>query len=107
MLIPKNVKKLPIDNPFRPKTGIPTDKTKCRISWGEFEIEQDEFEYRLRVDADHIDDFVTELEATVPEKDRYRCANHEVWLIKKEYKKEIVELAKKYFDEVQTELRQW
>jgi hypothetical protein len=107
VLIPKQKRKEEVDNPFRPKVGLSRTHTTCKISWGDYYVEYDEIERRLRVDADHNDEFVAELEATIPKNDRYRCHDREIWLIHKQWKKFIVGLAKKYFDEVTIELRQW
>lgn len=107
MLIPKNVQRIEIENPLRPKIGIPQDKSICKLSWAPFEIEEGEIEERIRVDASHIDEFVEELEALIPKSDRYRCNNHEVWLVTKEWKKDLVALVKKHFEVVILELRKW
>jgi hypothetical protein len=107
MLIPKNKKKELVHNPFRPKIGIPPKHTICKLSWAEYYIEPEESEMRIRVDAAHNEEFIAALEATVPKKERYRCHDHEVWLIDKKWKKDLLKLAEEYYDEVIKELRQW
>ena len=107
VLIPKQKRTELVINPFRPKTGLPREHSVCKIGWADYHIEYDEVERRLRVDADHNDEFVAELEATIPKEDRWRCLDKEVWLVHKQWKNFIVGLAKKYFDKVHTELRDW
>jgi hypothetical protein len=107
MLIPKQKKKEVIFNPHRPKTGVPREHSVCFITWGHFWIEPEEVEVRLRVDCDDNEEFVAFLEANIPKEDMYRCQDHEVWLIKKEWKRLILDEAKNFFDEVKTALRTW
>jgi hypothetical protein len=107
MLIPKQKKKVKIDNPLRPKIGLPREHTICKISWGDYWIEPDEVVQRLKVDCDHNDEFVAVLEAEIPKDDRYRCHDHEVYLIDPKWKSFIVEKAQEYFDQVDKELRKW
>jgi hypothetical protein len=107
VLIPKQKKKEPVINPYRPKTGVPRDHSVCFITWGHFWIEPDEIEMRIRVDADDHEEFFAVLEATIPREDRHRCHDHEVYLIKKEWKKWLVDTSKEYYDEVKTQLRTW
>jgi hypothetical protein len=107
ILIPKQKKTEPVINPLRPKIGVPREHTTCKISWADYHIEPDEVIRRLRVDADHKDEFVAELESTIPVEDRYRCADREIWLVDKKWKKFLVETAKKHFDKATFELRTW
>jgi hypothetical protein len=107
MLIPKNKKVSVITNPFRPKIGVPNKDSLCRLTWGEYHIDFDQIEPRIRVDASHNDEFIAELEALIPRDERYRCKDREVWLVDGKWKKDVVALAKKYFDETITELRTW
>lgn len=107
VLIPKNKRTELIENPMRPRVGLPREHTVCKLSWGDYYIEPEETERRLQVDADHDEEFIAELEATIPKSERYRCKDKEVWLISKQWKRFIVGLAKRRFDKVITELREW
>lgn len=107
MLIPKQKKKEPVLNPFRPKVGIPSPHSICKLSWGSYWVEPDVVVERVRVDADHNEEFIAEMEANIPREDRHRCHDHEVWLVDAKWKRLLSGLAKKYFDEVKVELRTW
>lgn len=107
MLIPKNKKTEIITNHFRPKVGLPAPHSICKLDWKEYHIEPDESVVRIRVDAEHNDEFIAVLEATIPKKDRYRCTDHEVYLIDKEWKDFLLEQTAIYFDETIKELRTW
>lgn len=105
VLIPKQKRKEEVINPMRPKIGLPRTHTTCKLSWADYYIEYDEIERRVRVDADHNDEFVAELEANIPRPERYRCQDREVWFVHKKWKTLVAGLAKKYFDKVTLELR--
>lgn len=105
VLIPKQKRKEEVDNPFRPKIGLPREHTACKIGWASYHIEHDQIERRLRVDADHNEDFVTALETEIPRHERYRCKDREIWFIDKKWKKFVIDIAKKSFDKVEMELR--
>lgn len=107
MLIPKLKKTAKITNPFRPNIGVTREHSVCRISWKDYHIEYDVVVERLAVDADHNEEFIAVMEATVPESDRYRCQDHEMWLIDSKWKKFIIDTAKEYFDNVVVNLRKW
>jgi hypothetical protein len=47
------------------------------------------------------------MEATVPEEDRFRCIDHEMWLVDKKWKKFLIDTSKQYFDEVILKFREW
>ncbi len=107
MLIPKNKKTAEVENPFRPKIGVPRSYSVCKVSWGTFQVEANECVERLMVDADDNASFVSIMETTIPIEDRHRCTDHEFWLIDKNWKKFIVDTAKEYFDETVIQLRKW
>ena len=107
VLIPKTKITQPILNPFRPKIGIPSKHTICRLSWGHYFIEPDEMIDRIRVDADHNEEFIAAMEAQIPKKERYRCHDREIWLVDAKHKSLLVQLAKENFEEVVTQLRTW
>lgn len=107
VLIPKQKRTETVENPFRPKIGIPKEHSSCKIGWADYHIEYDEVERRLSLDCDHNDEFLAEMEATIPKEDRWKCLDKEIWLIRKEWKTFLLGLAKKYYDEVTTQLRDW
>lgn len=107
MKIPKLLKKEPNDRPLRPKTGVKRDHTVLHISWADFEEEEDCWGRRLRVDADHVEDFVKEFFEKVPKADRVWCPYIELWYVSEEHKDLVTELGNKHFDKVVKELRKW
>lgn len=107
MRVPKSLKKEFNDRPLRPKTGVKSDKKVAHLSWAMFEHEEDEWEERIRLDADEVDGFREAVRASLPKSDAVWCPLVEVWYISKEHKDKVLELVSEHFEVVKKDLRKW
>jgi hypothetical protein len=97
MKIGKKAKVEDIENPFRPKTGLPRRHSVCRITLGSTIPSDEESEFSIQVDADEEPMFVMELVYMIPSSDRFRDNTLDLWFVKEKYKDFLIKAAPVYF----------
>ena len=101
MKIGKKMKKVGIENPWRPPLRFPRSHTICRITEGSI-LSVDPDVYSIQIDADFQEKYWAKINS-IPNPFKYFCPVLEMHFTTTEYLEELVFYAKKHFDVVHFE----